>query len=109
MARFDVYRFGGKSVSLVVTVQASLLDGLQTRVVIPLVPEKKAAGEALPRLKPVLEIKGKNYILMTTDIGTLNTKDLGAPVDNRPVAKVPNYPKLHFPRKREPLFPRAES
>ncbi len=54
MARFDAYDYSSQSVPLVLDVQADLLVELQTRVVIPLVPETKAKKEALPRLKTVL-------------------------------------------------------
>lgn len=82
MARFDVYKFKSAAVPFVLDVQANLLAGLKTRVVVPLVPLSKAEKEVLPRLKPVLRINGKDYVLMTTDIGTIRTKDLGAVADN---------------------------
>ncbi len=42
MAQFDVYRFapGGAGFTLVADVQNKLLDGLATRVVVPLYPLK---------------------------------------------------------------------
>jgi len=82
MARFDVYKFSSSSVSLVLDVQADLLYDLNTRVVVPLLPETKARKEKLPRLKPVIEIAGKDYVLMSTDIGTVRTADLGECVEN---------------------------
>ncbi len=81
MARFDVYHYS-KKVPLVIDVQADLLAELRTRVVIPLLPQAQAKQEELPRLKPVIRVKGKKYILMTTDIGTLRVADLKEPVDN---------------------------
>ena len=77
MARFDAYKFKSASVPMVLDVQTNLLSDLQTRVVVPLVPLSKAEKEVLPRLKPILQINGKDYVLMTTDIGTIRTKDLG--------------------------------
>lgn len=82
MARFDVYKYDSKSVPYLVDVQAELLTDLQTCVVIPLVPEKNAKNEALPKLKPVIQIKGQSYILMTTDLGTVARKTLGELVTN---------------------------
>ena len=82
MARFDVYTFSRGAVPFVIDVQADLLSDLKTRVVIPLVLEAKAKKEILPRLKPVLQVQGKNYILMTTDIGTIRTNDLGDVIVN---------------------------
>ncbi len=82
MARFDVYKYKSKATPLVLDVQADLLSELVTCVVIPLVSEAKAKKEALPQLKPILTISGKNYVLMTTDIGTISRKTLGAQVAN---------------------------
>ena len=70
MARFDVYKFDSKSVPLVVDVQTNLLTDLSSCVVVPLLPEATAKEEALPRLKPLIQVDGKNYILVTTDIGS---------------------------------------
>ena len=82
MARFDVYKYASKTAPLVVDVQADLLSDLHTRVVIPLAPEKKARKEALPRLKPMVRVHREDYILITTDIGTLTKSSLGKPVAN---------------------------
>ena len=49
MARFDVYRYSGREVDLVVEVQADLLSGLNTYVVIPLVRVSQVGKEYLPR------------------------------------------------------------
>ena len=82
MARFDVYKFNTSAVPLVLEVQADLLSELGTCVVIPLIPETKAKQETLPKLKPAITIKGKNYILMTTDIGTVTRSSLGDVTSN---------------------------
>lgn len=82
MARFDVFQFASRSAPLVVDVQADLLGALQTRVVIPLSPLERAEKEALPRLKPILEIAGERYVLMTTDIAALPIRRLGGFVAN---------------------------
>lgn len=82
MARFDVYKYASKIAPLVVDVQAGLLSDLHTCVVIPLVPLKKARKETLPRLKPVIRVRREEYVLITTDIGTLTKKSLGNPVAN---------------------------
>lgn len=82
MARFDVYRFTSETVPLVVDVQAGILDDLASRVVIPLCPVKYAKGEMLSRLKPVLEIDGEEYVLMTTDIAAIPRTRLGERITN---------------------------
>jgi toxin CcdB len=82
MARFDVYKFDSKSVPLLVDVQTNLLADLSSCVVVPLLPEATAKEEALPRLKPLIQVDGKNYILVTTDIGTVAKSSLGECVTN---------------------------
>jgi len=76
VARFDVYRFSSKSAPLLVDVQADLLGELSSRVVVPLAPAGKAGREELPRLKPRVSVGGKDYILMTTDIGVVPVASL---------------------------------
>ena len=82
MARFDVYSYNTKAVPYVLDVQADLLKDLNTVVVLPLVPVEQAAQEAVPRLKPIVQINGKDHILMTTDIGTISKKSLGSHITN---------------------------
>lgn len=81
MAQFDVYPYS-EAVPFVIDIQANLLSALKTRVVVPLLSQAQAKQEMLPKLKPVINVKGKNYILMTTDIGTLKVSNLKGPVDN---------------------------
>jgi toxin CcdB len=73
MARFDVYDYSHQ-VPLLLDVQADLLSDLKTPAVIPLPPYTQAKKEELPHLKPVLSVKGKNYVIMTTDIGCASSK-----------------------------------
>jgi len=82
VARFDVYRFASSDAPLVLDVQADLLSDLRSRVVIPLVPLETAKNEQLPRLKPVLEIDGQRYVMMTTDLAGLPVARLGPFVEN---------------------------
>ena len=78
MSRFDVYKMkAGATVPLVVDVQADLLEGLRTRVVIPLLPLAEAENETTAWLKPILDIAGEPHVLMTTDLGAVPTAALG--------------------------------
>lgn len=77
MARFDVFRVATPAAPLVVDVQAEMLAGLATRLVIPLSPLALARAEAAPRLKPVLEVAGEKYMLMTTDLAAIPVSALG--------------------------------
>jgi toxin CcdB len=61
MARYDVYRFPHESGRLVVDVQADLLNGLTTRIVVPLI-SIEFAPPALHRLNPQFEIEGETFV-----------------------------------------------
>lgn len=78
MARFDVYAMkrGG---ALVVDCQADLLDGLKTRVVVPLLAEGEAPTPAR-HLNPVFAIDGERYVLMTQFLSAVEVRELGAKV-----------------------------
>jgi toxin CcdB len=69
MARFDVYPNPGAHASTtpyLLDVQSNLLDGLDSRMVIPLRSLDQFAKVKLPiRLTPVLNILGKDYLLET--------------------------------------------
>ena len=69
MAQFDVYQHKqGKNTLLLVDVQSHLLSDLETRIVIPLIPLSQAKAERATRLKPVLNLSGQDYVLLTTDM-----------------------------------------
>ena len=79
MAQFDVYRLPGGELAL--DVQTDLLSGIQTRVVVPLLP-RNAALVAHPRLNPIFEVEGEEYVLATQSIIALETRELGRVVAN---------------------------
>lgn len=78
MARFDVYRIAG---GLVVDVQANLLSGLRTRVVVPLIP-LHAAPQPAGRLNPVLDLNGELFALQPQFVTAVDRNELSQPVDN---------------------------
>ncbi len=62
MARFDVYP-GARGKGYLLDCQADLLDHLETRVVVPLLP---AAGlPAATRLNPVFTLEGTEVVMST--------------------------------------------
>jgi toxin CcdB len=81
MPRFDVHQYSDE-VPFILDVQADLLSDLKTRAVVPLLPYVQAKKEELPRLKPLLKIRGKNFVMMTTDIGVIRVSDRGKFVEN---------------------------
>lgn len=75
MARFDVYSNSGAhqaTVPFLLDVQSDLLDGLDSRVVIPLRRIDKFANVKLPTsLMPVIQIQDEDFILETPKIGSV--------------------------------------
>lgn len=79
MARFDIYPMPGRRSGYLLDVQADLLDRLDTRVVVPLFPEKEAPPP-IATLNPVLDIQGQRHVMVTQSIATLRRRDLGKAV-----------------------------
>lgn len=75
MARFDVYANPGSHANTtpyLLDVQSDLLDGLDSRMVIPLRSIKHFAQVKLPtRLTPLLVIKGEHFLLETPKMGAV--------------------------------------
>ncbi len=78
MARFDVYRNSGPlatSTPYLLDVQCALLDGLDTRIVIPLRRFDKFPAVNLAKdLTPVFEIEGTPCILETPKLAAVPTR-----------------------------------
>ena len=45
-------------------------------------PYAQVKQELLPKLKPIIKVKGENYSLMMTDIGVLRVSDLKNSINN---------------------------
>ena len=82
MARFDVYPNPGAHVNTtpyLLDVQSDLLDGLDSRMVIPLRSLDQFPKVRLPtRLTPVFNILGKDYLLETPKMGAVPQRILKA-------------------------------
>lgn len=63
MAKFDVYP-GSEKDTLLLDVQADLLDALNSRMVVPLMAVGKAPAPA-KRLNPVFVIEDTEYVMVT--------------------------------------------
>lgn len=83
MAQFDVYEnpnpATAKAIPYLVEVQSDLLDGLSTRVVIPLVSAKQM-GKPARHLNPSFTINGKTVVLSTQELAGISKQHLGAKV-----------------------------
>ncbi|WP_299869853.1 CcdB family protein [uncultured Roseobacter sp.] len=80
MAKFDVY-LGSEKDSLLLDVQADLLDALNTRMVVPLMTVGTAPVPA-KRLNPVFVIDGIEYVMVTQFIAAVPRSILREPVAN---------------------------
>ena len=84
MARFDVYANPGRhadTTPYLLDVQSDLLDGLDSRVVIPLRSLKHFPKVKLSnRLTPVLRIEGEDFLLETPKMGAVPQRALKSPV-----------------------------
>lgn len=81
MARFDVFARPDRAPGLLLQVQSDFLDGLDTRVVVPLMPPG-----LVPRptrdLHPVFEVDGTRYVMATQLLGALSRHELRGRVAN---------------------------
>ena len=84
MATFDVYANSGKyaaSTPYLLDVQSDLLDGLDSRMVIPLRSLKHFPSVYLPtRLTPTFVIEGEECLLETPKMGAVPLRMLKLPV-----------------------------
>ncbi|CAB3807881.1 CcdB family protein [Pararobbsia alpina] len=84
MERFEVYANTGKTratTPFLIDVQSDHLEGLTTRVVIPLIRVDAFPPTNLPTdLTPVFEIRGTRCMLHPAFIGAVAVKELGVSV-----------------------------
>jgi toxin CcdB len=85
MARFDVYLHpqadARRRTPFLLDVQNDFIDGLQTRVVIPL-RTATLSQHRLRDLNPEFEVTGKRVILDTPALAAIPVRELGKCVDN---------------------------
>lgn len=80
MARFDVYA-GPDGAGYLLDVQADLLDRLNSRVVVPLMPASAAPSPA-KRLNPVFNIQSEPHVMVTQFLSAVPTAILKSAVTN---------------------------
>lgn len=85
MPRFDVYANPDaaerKLIPCFLDVQNDFLEGLETRVVVPLWAPA-AFRQSVRNLNPVLQVEDRPYIMDTAGIGAVPIADLRRPLDN---------------------------
>ncbi len=80
MAKYDVYP-GLPGQGFLIDVQADLFDGLNTRIVAPLMPVEIAPSQG-KRLNPTFEIEGQAYSMVSQYISAVPVSQLKDPVTN---------------------------
>lgn len=80
MAKYDVHEYRSGD-GYLLDVQADLLDHLNTRVVVPLLPQLQAPQPAA-RLNPVFEIDGASLVMATQFLAAIPRGELGPIVAN---------------------------
>ncbi|MGQ3673356.1 CcdB family protein [Xanthobacter sp. TB0136] len=80
MPRFDVYANPG-GVGYVLDVQADVLEALNTRIVVPLMPVNAAPSPA-KRLNPVFRIEAEPHVMVTQFMAAIPRTHLRSPITN---------------------------
>lgn len=75
MSQFDIHRLA-RHRRLVVDCQSDLLDHIETRFVIPLIPIADAPSPT-GHLNPVVSYDNREYMLLTQTASAVNKRDLG--------------------------------
>lgn len=78
MAQYDVFR-NPEGFGYLLDVQSDLLDGLTTRLVVPLMPQTQAPKPAA-RLNPIMTIAKEPHIMVTQFMAAVPAKLLSEPV-----------------------------
>jgi toxin CcdB len=86
MPQFSVYRNKNPrsrdEIPFLLDVQHDLLEGLDTRVVVPLGRRANLRGKPITRLSPVLAVEGEPLVMMTPQLAGVAARDLGKPVSS---------------------------
>ncbi len=81
MSQFDVFRNPrGGVYPLLLDVQADVLAGLATRVVVPLTTLKRYGGKPITRLNPTASIACTEYVLVFQELAAIPAASLGEPI-----------------------------
>jgi toxin CcdB len=83
MAQFDVFRNPRPGdYPLLLDVQADVLAGLASRVVVPMTPRKGYSARPITRLNPVVTIGRTDHVLVFQELAAVPTSALGEVVES---------------------------
>lgn len=84
MAQFDVYlnpsKHSKKTYPFILDIQHSLLDGLSTRIVVPLADCKQLKQAEMKGLTPKVRFDDMDLLIMTPQIASMPKKTLKQPI-----------------------------
>lgn len=84
MKQFCVYRNRNAASKamypLLLNVQSELVEGLHSRVVVPLALAETFHGRVIDKLMPVFEVEGILYVMLTAQLAGVYAKEFGAEV-----------------------------
>lgn len=84
MAQFAAYKNKNPGTRaaypLLVDIQSDLLEGLQTRVVVPLARLASLVKMPIKNVTPIVEIDSRKYVLLLPQLAGIPLSHLGAPV-----------------------------
>ena len=63
-----------------IDVQSTLLSDLETKIVIPLAVKEKFFKGIIKNLNPIIEIKNKEYILLSQQMAGIPINQIGSPI-----------------------------
>jgi toxin CcdB len=84
MAQFSAYHnlnpISKSNYPYLLDIQTTLLNDLETRLVIPLTPKKKFEKGIIKNLNPIIKIENKEYIVLTQQMAAIPMKNIGSMV-----------------------------
>jgi toxin CcdB len=81
MPQFALYRNRNPAsrtrLPLLLDIQSDLLEGLATRVVVPLALASAARARSMRTLTPILKFEGKEFLMVTPQVAGIPARELG--------------------------------
>ncbi|HWV14096.1 MAG TPA: CcdB family protein [Cellvibrio sp.] len=100
MAQFSIYQNKNlqskKEFPLLLDIQTSLLDSLQTTVVVPLKKLETNKDKVLTQLTPIFTIEDVEYLMLTPQLAAIQRKELGKAITDIEYARTDILNALDF-------------
>lgn len=84
MGQFSVHRNASPATRMAIPylldVQSNLIEELGTRVVVPLCPASSMKGKVVSNLMPILDVDGKQFVMLTPQLAGVPKRILGPQV-----------------------------